>query len=184
MNRRTLLKASLLTVTALACGQRTWGDIPVTFARDAFELALYNIHTGESLTAPYRDSSGCPDPEALAAFAQLLRCHYSGEIHPISVDTLDYLAQVDALLGGCNRFHIVSGYRSPTYNELLRQKGSGGVAAHSLHLVGKALDVRLPTRPLDELHRGAIALQCGGVGLYPNDNFVHLDSGACRSWLG
>lgn len=182
-NRRTLLKASLLTVAALACGKRTWGNFPILAERDPFELSLYNIHTGEELTASYRDASGCPLPDSLAAFDRLLRCHYSGEIHPIDIDTLDYLAMVDAKLGSCNRFHIVSGYRSPTYNELLRQKGGGGVAANSLHLVGMALDIRLPARPLDDLHRSALNLQCGGVGLYPKDNFVHIDCGPSRSWL-
>jgi uncharacterized protein YcbK (DUF882 family) len=88
---------------------------------------------------------------------------------------------VDRKLGGNHDFHVISGYRSPAYNERLRQEGRG-VAKRSLHLEGKAIDVRVPSVKLAALKRAALSLQYGGVGYYPRTGFVHLDSGDFRTW--
>jgi uncharacterized protein YcbK (DUF882 family) len=88
---------------------------------------------------------------------------------------------VDRKLGGKRDFHVISGYRSPAYNESLRQKGRG-VAKHSLHIEGKAVDIRVPGVKLSNLRRAALSLQYGGVGYYPSTGFVHLDSGNFRTW--
>jgi uncharacterized protein YcbK (DUF882 family) len=88
---------------------------------------------------------------------------------------------VDQKLGGNRDFHVISGYRSPAYNERLRQEGRG-VAKRSLHLEGKAIDVRVPGVKLNSLRRAALSLQYGGVGYYPRTEFVHLDSGQFRTW--
>ena len=111
----------------------------------------------------------------------LLRCHHSDEVHEIDVRTIEFLSMVDRKLGGNHGFHVISGYRSPAYNEWLRQAGRG-VAKRSLHLEGRAIDVRIPGVPLANLRRAALSLEYGGVGYYPRTDFVHLDSGRIRTW--
>jgi uncharacterized protein YcbK (DUF882 family) len=78
---------------------------------------------------------------------------------------------------------VVSGYRSPTTNAMLA-KNSSGVARHSLHMDGLAIDIRLPGRDLAKVHRAALALKGGGVGYYPVSDFVHMDVGRVRQWTG
>ena len=181
-SRRAFAGTSLLALFTLACDPPALALIPgVTGQQRPATLALYNIHTGEHCTAAYRTPGGKLLPDALGEFDCLLRCHYTGEVHPIDVATLDYLALLDRQLGGGHTFHIISGYRSPLYNAKLSRQGSG-VASNSLHLTGRALDVRLPTRPLETLHRSARELALGGVGYYPRSNFIHLDSGPYRTW--
>ena len=85
-------------------------------------------------------------------------------------------------LGTQQPFEVISGYRSPATNDTLRSTRGGGVAKHSLHMVGKAIDVRLPGVPLTELRDAALSLRQGGVGFYPSEQFVHLDTGPVRRW--
>ena len=144
-------------------------------------LSLFNTHTGERLNVAYRTAAGAYDPAALSEFDRLLRCHYSNEIHPIDPRTLDYLALLDQQLGGGHDIHIISAYRSPRYNALLQSQGRG-VASHSLHLQGRALDVRIPGVELDRLKETALHLARGGVGYYPRPDFIHIDSGPFRRW--
>lgn len=180
-SRRAFTKTSLLALAAIACNAKALALVPGVHAQQPNSLSLLNIHTGERFAGAYRTPDGKILPDALSEFDCLLRCHYTDEIHPIDVAVLDYLAHLDQQLGGGNTFHIISGYRSPLYNEKLSRTGNG-VASKSLHLSGRALDVRLPQRPLDTLHRSALELGLGGVGYYPRSNFVHLDSGPYRSW--
>lgn len=84
-------------------------------------------------------------------------------------------------MGADNELHIISGFRSPEYNQLLIRKGRG-VIRHSLHLEGKAIDFRIPGVDLGTVRRVALSLERGGVGYYPRSGFVHLDSGAFRFW--
>ena len=81
-------------------------------------------------------------------------------------------------------YEIISGYRSPATNEKLRQTGGGGVARRSLHMDGRAIDVRLAGCRLSQLRDLALAMNAGGVGYYPTSAFVHLDTGRVRSWSG
>ena len=78
-------------------------------------------------------------------------------------------------------FHVISGYRSPQTNAALRA-ASGGVAENSLHLLGQAIDIRIPGFKLQELYRAAVDLRGGGVGIYPGSDFVHVDIGRVRTW--
>jgi uncharacterized protein YcbK (DUF882 family) len=80
-------------------------------------------------------------------------------------------------------FHVISGYRSPKTNAMLA-KNSSGVAKHSLHMDGLAVDIRLPGRDLSSLHRAALSMKAGGVGYYPVSDFVHVDVGRVRQWTG
>lgn len=179
-NRRSFLKASLLTTLACFSADKAWADLPSeSFAPG--RLRLYNIHTGEKARVTYRGWDGQYDPEGIEQINWLLRCHYTNEEHPIDPVTLEFLKQVDELMGDNNEIHVISGYRSPNYNTQLIQRGHR-VAKNSLHLQGRAIDIRIPGTELASLHRAALSLRIGGVGFYPGDNFVHIDSGAFRTW--
>ena len=179
-SRRDFFKLSLGAATlALLRPRLSWGK--AVSVPPAAPLSLFNTHTGERLNVAYRTAAGAYDSPALSEFDRLLRCHYSNEIHPIDPRTLDYLALLDQQLGGGHDIHIISAYRSPSYNALLRSKGRG-VATHSLHLQGRALDVRIPGVELDRLKETALLLGRGGVGYYPRPDFIHIDSGPVRRW--
>ncbi len=179
--RRTFLKASLLAGLTLFGGQTAWARELLDAGLPLGKLSLLNLHSGERLAVTYRDRSGEYDLQALDRINWLLRCHHTGEVHPIDVQTLEYLNLVDHRLGGGNEFHVISAYRSPTYNDYLRRQGRQ-VAEKSLHLQGRALDIRIPGVKLAKLHHAARDLKLGGVGYYPRSDFVHLDSGNFRMW--
>jgi uncharacterized protein YcbK (DUF882 family) len=145
-------------------------------------ISLYNLHTDESRELVfYRD--GDYVPEAMAALAMLLRDFRNGEQHAIDPHLMDTLYEVAQNLGAPPVFSVISGYRSPQTNERLRER-SDGVARHSLHLEGRAIDVRLAGIDCVSLATGARAMSLGGVGYYRRSDFVHLDTGACRTWNG
>lgn len=180
-SRRRFLQASLLTTTfaLLRPAGVLAGLAPPE--RPAGRLKLYNIHTGERIDTLYRDREGRCDPRAIEALNWLLRCHHTDEQHPIDVRTLDFLGLVGTRLGRDETIHVISGYRSRQYNDYLLSRGHR-VARQSLHLDGRALDIRIPGTSLAALRRTALSLRMGGVGYYPRGDFVHIDSGAFRSW--
>jgi uncharacterized protein YcbK (DUF882 family) len=139
-----------------------------------------NLHTGESLRVVYSEG-GAPDPAALREINWLLRDHRTGESHEMSVALLDCLDDLQSRLGVSAGFHVISGYRSPVSNAALHA-ASAGVAANSLHMRGMAIDVRLPGVALADLRAAALGMARGGVGYYPNSDFVHIDVGRVRSW--
>jgi uncharacterized protein YcbK (DUF882 family) len=145
------------------------------------DLAFYNTHTAESADVEYC-RSGCLVPESLRKINYILRDTRTGDIKDIDVSLLDLLSRLARKLGTDEPFHVISGYRSPSTNEYLRTHGGGGVAAHSLHLVGKAIDIRVPGVKLRNLYKTAIGLRGGGVGIYPASDFVHVDVGRVRTW--
>ena len=145
------------------------------------DLAFFNTHSGESTAVEYC-RSGCLVPESLAKINHILRDTRTDETKDIDVGLLDLLVRLDRALPTNEPFHIISGYRSPSTNDYLRRTGGGGVAAHSLHLVGKAIDIRVPGVALRELYRTAVGLRGGGVGIYPGSDFVHVDVGRVRTW--
>jgi uncharacterized protein YcbK (DUF882 family) len=111
-----------------------------------------------------------------------LRDHYSGEVGTIDPMLLEQLHRVRAAAGAGGPFEVISGYRCLATNDRLRTAGGGGVARRSLHLEGRAVDVRLPGVALPALRDSALALRAGGVGFYPRERFVHLDTGRVRTW--
>ncbi|HWJ94586.1 MAG TPA: DUF882 domain-containing protein, partial [Telluria sp.] len=100
---------------------------------------------------------------------------------PIDPQLLLLLDKVSAQFGSQHVLHIISGYRSPESNAKLHENSSG-VAKHSLHMEGKAIDVRIPGKDLAQLRKAAMAVRGGGVGYYPDSQFVHMDTGRVRYW--
>ncbi len=179
-SRRSFLKASLLTTLAFLHP----GKARASFSPEkqpSGRLNLYNIHTGEKINTTYRDHDGQYNTQAIKELNWLLRCHHTNEQHPIDLQTLDFLDLINTRLGRNNEVHVISGFRSPEYNNQLLRLGHK-VAKHSLHLEGRALYIRIPGTALPTLQRTALSFRIGGVGYYPSEDFVHIDSGAFRTW--
>lgn len=179
-DRRSFLKASFFGATLLF-GAPSFAKSLLEDRSAEGRLSMYNLHTEERLDVVYRDRFGGYDQGALDAIDWLLRCHYSQKAVKMDIRVIEYLNLVDKKLGGKNEIQIISGYRSPEYNALLFREGRG-VARNSLHMHGKAIDIRIPQVGLEILRKTALSLGYGGVGYYPQLGFVHLDSGRFRVW--
>jgi uncharacterized protein YcbK (DUF882 family) len=143
-------------------------------------LSFYNLHTSESLKTVYWEGGDYLTP-SLADINRVLRDHRSGQSHEIDPKLLDLLCDLRLRLDTSEPFQIISGYRSPATNAMLNAK-SNGVATRSLHMDGKAVDIRIPKRNLSLVRNAALAMKAGGVGYYPSSDFVHVDVGRVRSW--
>ena len=146
-------------------------------------LKIDNLHTGEKLKTVYwQDGKYLPD--SIRDLNHILRDFRANEIKPIDPTLLDLLHELGGTLSVDQPYHIISGYRSPHTNTMLRDRGgkATGVASKSLHMVGKAIDSRMPGVKLDHLRGAARSLKLGGVGFYPSSNFVHVDVGRVRYW--
>lgn len=143
-------------------------------------LAFEHLHTGETLQSVYWQR-GLYDADALAAIDRVLRDFRSGEVHPIERGLLDILHTLKHELGADAPYQVIGGYRSPATNDMLRRR-SNGVAKRSLHMQGRAIDVRLPGIRTALLREAAADLRLGGVGYYRASDFVHLDTGRPRVW--
>ncbi len=188
MSRRRMLQAGCLLAGASAAGLLTRpARAQEAAAGDAApgrvkRIVLLNLHTAERLDVEFfRDGDYVSD--SLAAIDALLRDFRTGEQHVIDPTLMDYLHEVAFASGVDPVFTVISGYRSPQTNEQLREHGSG-VARHSLHLEGRAIDVRLAGIDCADLAGRALNLSRGGVGYYRKSDFVHLDTGAFRTWHG
>jgi uncharacterized protein YcbK (DUF882 family) len=181
LSRRRLLRTGGLLAGASAAGLLA-GRGGAAEAVRGRRIALFNLHTSERLEVEYvRD--GAYVPHALAAIEQILRDFRTGERHAIDPGLLDYLAAVAHALGVDPVFSVISGYRSAQTNARLHERGAG-VAQHSLHIEGRAIDVRIAGVDCAALSAHALDLQRGGVGYYRASDFVHLDTGRVRSWNG
>jgi uncharacterized protein YcbK (DUF882 family) len=147
---------------------------------DSRDLAFYHTHTGKSLHVTYQ-KDGAYQKEALVEIEEFLKDFRNGERHPIDPTLLDILYEIKTQTGTQAPFEVISAYRSPATNEMLRTNSSG-VAEKSMHLEGQAIDVRLRDVDLDRLRAVALRLERGGVGFYPGSNFVHVDTGRVRRW--
>jgi uncharacterized protein YcbK (DUF882 family) len=144
------------------------------------QLTLFNQHTDEALSivcCPQRQY----DQRVLARFNNLLRDHRTDQVYPMDPALLDLLYAVTVLTRSRGEFTVLSGYRTPETNDLLRKSGHGA-AEHSLHMQGKAIDLRMADVDTRSTREAALALQQGGVGYYPSSDFVHIDTGTVRSW--
>jgi uncharacterized protein YcbK (DUF882 family) len=178
LSRRHFIKAGALAAMS--------AYVPSTFAagrdfaaRDR-SLAFYNTHTGERLKTVFW-SGGDYVAESLHDINHILRDPRNDQVHDIDRRLIDVLHALRSVIEAREPFHVISGYRSPESNAFLRSRSSG-VAESSLHLVGKAIDIRLPSQKLSHLRGAAMALKAGGIGYYPKSNFIHVDIGHVRYW--
>jgi uncharacterized protein YcbK (DUF882 family) len=184
LNRREILKAGLvgflgaLPIGFLAAPARAEG---FSLPKDGpYSISLVNQHTGETFSGIYR-VGGKYIPEAFDKINVVLRDFRTGDVFPIDPRVIDIIYAVHQHSGARKPFEVLSGYRSPQTNSMLRRTHAG-VAVNSLHLTGQAIDVRLPDVRISRLRDAAQKLRAGGVGYYPVSNFVHMDSGEVRHW--
>jgi len=143
-------------------------------------LSFYHTHTDIELNVTYaRD--GRRIESALTQVNEFLVDFRTGDVTTIDPDLLDLLFDIRESLSSDGVYEVISAYRSPATNEMLRSRSSG-VARNSQHLLGTAIDVRLAGVGLTSLRDTAIAMQRGGVGYYEASNFVHIDTGRVRRW--
>ncbi len=176
-DRRKILALGGAALGVALCKPALAAPLPETRS-----LSFYNLHTGESLKTTYCVDGTC-EAGALEEINHVLRDFRTGEIHDIDVGLLDLLTAIRAKAETNKPFHVISGYRSPHTNQMLRANSSG-VAKRSLHMEGEAIDIRIPGRELTWLRQTALGLKRGGVGYYPKSNFVHVDVGRVRQWVG
>ena len=177
----------------LGCGATTALFVPNAFAglpspavaqstitQTERKLSLLNLHTGEHLTATYW-AEGQYQSSELKAINHVLRDHRTGDAYHMDNDLLNLLHTLHQKMDSKQEFQVISGYRSPKTNAALNKK-SNSVARKSLHMQGKAIDIRLPGCQLADLRKAAINCQTGGVGYYPKSGFIHIDTGHVRHW--
>ncbi len=174
-HRRNLLKTLLGGTVASMM-------LPVKHALGADEktLSLYHTHTRKELEVTFW-RGGQFIASALDEINRFLYDFRTGDRTEMDPELLTLIHDIRESLGSKGRFEVISAYRSPKTNEMLRGRSSG-VAKNSQHVLGKAIDVRLPDVKLTKLRDAALAQKRGGVGYYAKSNFVHIDTGRVRRW--
>lgn len=147
--------------------------------RPAKPITLVHTHTQETFQLRFFGGT-CP-PTIKRGLYSFLRDYRTGDVHPIDFRLMDILQSIQRETGSKGIYEVISGYRSPKTNALLRDR-SYGVAKNSLHLKGQAIDVRLTDLSTRELRDVAVSLKAGGVGYYAKSDFVHIDTGKIRAW--
>ena len=179
VKRRYFFKVGGMAVLSTAAAPFLHPSVPVLGLQDR-TLSFYNTHTHERLHVRYfQDNQFCA--EALSRIDHILRDYRTGEIKEIDRKLLDLLFILRQKLGIDGPFHVISGYRSSKTNEMLRRTSSG-ISRNSLHILGQAIDIRVPGLALEHLCRTAADLKAGGVGFYPKSDFIHVDIGRIRYW--
>jgi len=178
MDRRNFL----ITSAQIAMGLLLSGAPIDCFAKriDYHPLAFYHTHTGEKLEIDYSFRKGC-SISTQHKINEFLRDFRTEQVHPIDMKLFGILSQIQLISGSTGVFEIISGYRSPATNRYLRHR-SHGVALHSLHMKGRAVDIRLTDLPTRKIRYIATRLRRGGVGYYAHSDFVHIDTGRFRTW--
>jgi uncharacterized protein YcbK (DUF882 family) len=179
LTRRAFLRLSCIATVPFLASPLAFSNALALPGRNR-SLSLYNTHTGETLATPYWDR-GKYLSQPLSEINHILRDHRTDQVTPIDLDLLDLLHAMRVKMRTQQPFHIVSGYRSPETNAWLCSLNRG-VAPNSLHVCGKAVDIRVPGCELARLRRVAMDLKRGGVGFYPRSDFIHVDVGRVRSW--
>ncbi|MFO7982212.1 MAG: DUF882 domain-containing protein [Desulfuromonadales bacterium] len=183
LTRRDCLKLGVLGAAGILLPMEVLAGDTESSAEERF-LSFFNTHTGEHLNKAVFWAEGRFIPETLDEINHLLRDHRTDSVYPIDPALLTLLHSLKRELPSYSQFHVISGYRSPETNKMLNRQSNGGVATYSLHMDGKAIDLRVPGCGLSKLRKTALALKRGGVGYYPGSDFVHIDSGRVRWWTG
>lgn len=147
---------------------------------DERRLTFYHTHTARNLDVVYARGGEYID-SALDDIERFLSDFRTGDVRTIDPALLDLIYEIRESLGSNGTFEVISAYRSPQTNEMLRDRSSG-VAKNSQHTIGKAIDIRLRGIQTAKLRDAAIARKGGGVGYYQASNFVHVDTGRVRRW--
>lgn len=177
ISRRRLLGHALAGAAAMALSPIVVSARPAPMKK----LSFVHTHTNEHISLAYA-REGRYLPEAMARLSRYLRDFRTGDVHPLDPRLFDLLHALHRAAEGKGAYHVISGYRSPQTNTMLRLRGSSGVAQKSLHMLGQAIDVRLPGVRTSRLRDLAIDLGRGGVGYYGKSDFIHLDTGRVRCW--
>jgi len=175
-SRRSFL-GSLASFSALALASPA-AALPT---REERVLSFFNTHTSERLSLPYF-ADGAYLGGALSRLETFLRDFRTGQQHPIDPRLFDLLHELRQATSAKGPFQVISGYRSPATNAMLRETGGGGVASHSMHPQGRAIDIRVSDVKTTVLRDAARELRRGGVGYYRDSDFVHVDTGRVRTW--
>lgn len=146
----------------------------------ARRLSFRNSHTGESFSGVYRVGNKYL-PDSFKQINMVLRDFRTGQVYPMDPRVIDIIYSVHRMTGQSTPFEIISGYRSPKTNAMLHETSSG-VAKKSLHMEGRAIDLRMEGFSTSRIRDLAIGIGAGGVGYYSRSNFVHMDSGDVRAW--
>jgi len=181
LSRRSFLGFALSSALMCLSPSRAWsalGDIPLPVR----SLSLYNPNTKESINTVYWEEGNYVS-QALVEINHIMRDRLTGQTKPIDANLLDLLFAISTTLEIERPLHIISGYRSPKTNALLRKRGKPA-AKNSYHLQGKAVDIRVPGYRLSALRQVSTQLRGGGVGYYPRSRFLHVDVGPIRYWTG
>lgn len=193
--RRGLLTSAVaMTLTLPGAGQANTSNVWGTSSGDTapvassltglpYTLHLHHLHTGETLDVTYRIGDTYI-PQALSKLNYFLRDHRTMDITKYDPKEFDLLHSVMAKLGRPNGLiDIVCGYRTPQSNRFLRTRAAvTGVAEHSQHMEGRAIDIKVPGVRTASLRNTALSMEAGGVGYYPLSEFVHVDVGPVREW--
>ncbi len=181
LNLAAIARRDILTAM-FAAGATALLPSPLLAAMPERRLAFRNIHNNERYDACYY-AQGRFRPDGIAELNHAMRDWRNGSIARMDPSLFDLLVDVREKLGigPSTKFELISGYRSPETNAMLHER-SGAVASKSQHILGKAADVHIPGVPLERLQAAGLAMARGGVGLYPRDGFVHLDTGPIRAW--
>jgi uncharacterized protein YcbK (DUF882 family) len=171
---------NLLGLGALAVASTRGSTVAAAGSQRSIELK--SLHTGEVVKATFERDAG-PDFATLAKLQHLLRDYRVNEEHTMDAALYGLLGDLAEATGCEARYEVISGYRSPRTNAQLHEAGHA-VAEHSLHMEGRAIDVRLLGCDLITLRDAALKAARGGVGYYPSSNFVHVDTGRVRTWTG
>ena len=177
--RQALKRIAFYSLMGFSLPKPVYASIQESHPTERF-LSLYHPNTKETLNIVYW-SNGDYIPEALTKINYFMRDHRTDEVKPIDPRLLDLLYAVERKTKSRKPLQIVSGYRSPETNALLR-KHRRGVSKNSYHIQGKAADIWLPGYRLSSLRKVALRIKAGGVGYYPRFMFVHVDVGPIRYW--
>lgn len=145
-----------------------------------YKIHLHNAHTEETYKGVYRIGNRYL-PDAFEKINHFMRDFRTGDLHSMDPRVIDILASLQVRSGQRKPIEIISGYRSPQTNAMLR-RASTGVAKNSYHMKGRAVDLRIPGYSTAKIRKIALDLSVGGVGYYPGSDFVHVDTGDVRSW--
>lgn len=179
--RRGLLQAfAATTVAAAPTYSNAFGFL--RGSGDIRRLRMYSTRTGESIDTIYW-IDGNYIREAIGEINHFMRDWRNGKVVNIDTRTVDIMAASHNLMGSSSPYMLLSGYRSPETNAMLRRR-SRGVARNSLHMRGQAADLRLSDRSVSQMASAAQSCHAGGVGRYRGSNFVHMDCGPVRTWNG